>query len=813
MARIYHNNHLDTIDSLFTNAKERGVLHLKSGEGLVTGRTLMLEGKELLNFGSLGYLGLELDERLKEGSIDYISRFGTQSVMSRTYISTSIITELEELLSQMYGYPALVYSRASATHISLIPTLIEKNDVIILDQQAHMSIQSAAQLQRQKGVSIEMIRHSNLEMLERKVQSLIDKHDNIWYMADGVYSMFGDVAPVKEIHALLDKYPQLHLYIDDCHGMSWAGKNGTGYVFGEGGLHERMMLITTMAKGFGCHGGVAIFPNEEWYRKVKVFGGPLSYSLPLSPGDIGAAVASAKIHLSDEIYLMQHELRDLVTYANRLLDESGLPVMSNPSTPIFFIGMGQPKVGYSMVRKLMDDGIYVNASFFPMVPVKNTGLRFGLTRNQTKEDIKALVDAVTHYFPIVLEEEGRNENQVRKAFKLDLKPESELIGHRPAAEDCELKVEQFRSIDQIDKAEWDKLFKDQGTFDWDGLKFMEEAFSGNELPEENWDFHYYVIRDGAGEPVVATFFTEGLYKDDFVALPSISKQIEEKRKSDPYYLTSKTLNSGSMISVGEHVFVNRDHTMWRKAVKKLIDEVSQKQDEVNARSVMLGDFPSDDAEMRELLLAEGFLRIDLPNANIIELPKGKSVDEILGHSRNNKKAIKREVLRFESCYEVEMKNSLTKEESDYFYQLFLNVKRRNYGLNFFDYPKNILEVMSKYPNWEFLVLNLKEEVDGQEVKKPVAVVWSYKSENHYSPMIIGMDYDYLESHKLYKQALYRVLCRASELNVEKLYMGFSADIEKRKFGAVQVPKVSYLQTKDNYNIEVIQSMGVMEAIQ
>lgn len=809
MAKINHNNHLNTIDSLFTDAKDRGVLHLNSSAGLVAGRKIFIQGGEHLNFGSLGYLGLETDERLKEGAINYVEQYGTQSVMSRTYISTSIVNEMEETLETMFGFPTLVYSRASTAHISVIPTLVDRNDAIVLDQQAHFSIQTASQLMRQKGVTIEMVRHNNLEMLEKKIVELSATKEKIWYMADGVYSMFGDVAPMAELQALAEKYPKLWLYVDDCHGMSWTGKHGNGYVLNAAPMHERMILISTMAKGYGVHGGIAVFPNEELHRKVKVFGGPLSYSLPLSPADLGACMASAKIHLSDEIYQMQHELRERITYCNELLDASGLPVVSNPDTPIYFIGMGQPKVGYNMVSRLLQEGIYLNPSFFPMVPVKATGLRFGLTRNHEPEDLKTLVDAIAYHFPKALEEEGRTENQVRKAFRLPLQEEQETVAEPLAS--TALTVEHKTTIFDVEKYEWDTLLSGYGSFDWEGMRFMEDAFRHNPKPEENWDFHYFIVRDETNRPVVATFFTVGIHKDDFVSLPSISKQIEEKRKKDPYYLTSKTMMSGSMISVGQHMYVDRVAPNWQDAVKLLIEEVTKVQDKSGAKNMVFGEFLKEDKEIERVFLESGFFMIDMPNANIIENPTWSNTDEFLASlSRNNRSNIRKDVLRFEHCFETEIKQSLTEEEAAYAYKLFLEVKNRNYGLNFFDYPVSILEKMSAHPNWEFIVLRLKPEFDHRKDAKPVAIIWSYRSPMHYSPMIIGMDYQYLMTHNVYKQAMYQVVKRARTLDAQTIYLGFSADTEKRKYGAEQVAKVSFMQAKDNFNMEVIQSMSVME---
>lgn len=806
MAKINHNNHLNTIDSLFTDAKNRGVLHLQSSAGLVSGRNILIGEQEHINFGSLGYLALETDQRLKHGAIDFVRQFGTQSVMSRTYINTSIMDALEEAVTQMFGARALVYSRASTAHISLIPTLVEREDAIVLDQQCHFSIQTASQLQRQKGVTIEMIKHNNLDMLEAKIKELRNTHQKIWYMADGVYSMFGDVAPMPELIALAEKYPQLWLYVDDAHGMSWCGTHGNGYVLREHEMYHKLVLVSTMAKGFGAHGGIAVFPNDELYRKVKVFGGPLSYSLPLSPADIGACLASAKIHLSPEIYDMQKELLDRIEFCNQLLDATDLPVISNPETPIYFIGMGQPKVGYNMVSRLLNEGIYLNPSFFPMVPAKATGLRFGLTRNHTKDDIRKLVEAIEHHFPKALEEEGRTADQVRRAFRLPVEQDGVLPLRKAKAG---LRVQYKRSIAELDAAEWNQMMAGFGTVDAAGMAFLEEAFSGNEKAEENWDFHYFIIRDEKGSPVVATFFTEGVFKDDFLADASVSRQIELKRKQQPHYLSTRALFSGSMMSEGTHLYIQKGHSKWQDALLQLLDEVGELQERLGLKKVMFSDFLATDTALAQVFIRSGYFKIDMPFCNVLRDLTWEDESAFLKSlSSNGRRNVKKEALAFRHCYEVEVKQNLSEEECAYCYQLFLNVKHRNYALNFYDYPENLLEVMSEHPNWEFIVLHLKPEFDRREAPKPVAALWCYKGAEHYSPMIIGMDYAYNETYKVYKQALYQTVMRARSLEVNKVYLGFSADTEKKKYGAVQIAKVAFAQAKDNFNLEVIESMGV-----
>ncbi len=811
MAKINHNNSLDTIDELFSDAKNRGIMHLVTDIEKMSDRKLRIDNRDFLNFGTCGYLGLELDQRLKDGAIDFVQQYGTQFSVSRAYVSSGINFQLEEHLSKMFdNSPVITYTSTSTAHISIIPTLVKYDDAVILDQQVHMSVQTGAQLLRQKGVPIEMIRHSNMEMLERTIEQLCRKHNKVWYMIDGVYSMFGDLPPMENLLYLMNKYEGFHLYVDDAHGMSWYGKNGTGYVFNKAPKHKKIILVTTLAKGFGVMGGLAVFPDEETCRKVRVFGGPLGYSHPLSPPLIGSAIASAKIHLTDEIYDLQNQLRDSMDYCNSLLAQTELTVVSNPLTPIYFVGMGQPKVGYNMVTRLLNDGFFVNPAIFPAVSIKNTGLRFTITRHVKKEDIKQLIDAMIYHYPKVLDEEGRTTSDVRKAFKIaDItETENKLIEKKST-----FSIQEESTIKAIDKEEWNKLLGENGSFDWDGLLSLEDVFKNNSKPEHNWDFYYFIIRDENKTPVLATFFTSAISKDDLLALESVSIQIEEKRKTDPYYLTSKMLSMGSMLTEGQHYYIDRSNLKWKEGFKMLLERIAKIQDAINANSVFLRDFDKEDAELKEFFISEGFVTVNMPNSNIIADIKWNTPEELLETvTYKNRKNIRSEVFKNEHLFNIEVKKTLSEEEAEYYYNLYLTVGDRNKGFNMFTYPKTILKKLSAHPNWHFMIIKLKPEFDERESNDALAAVWCYVTPTHFCPMIIGIDYNFNEKFKVYKQVMYQLLKFAREKGIPKVYLGLSADFEKRKYGAIQVQKVAYMQIKDNFNLEVIESMSASAAI-
>ena len=156
--------------------------------------------------------------------------------------------------------------------------IIRPKDAILYDKQVHFSVFVSTQLIPYK-VPMHRIEHSNMNMLEDQIKALKDNHKKIWFLSDGVFSMFGDILLVDALNELMTKYEQLHIYIDDAHGMAWAGKNGSGTVFDKIIHKDRLVLATTMAKAFGSIGGVIVFPNEKLYTTIKTFGGPLSLSL------------------------------------------------------------------------------------------------------------------------------------------------------------------------------------------------------------------------------------------------------------------------------------------------------------------------------------------------------------------------------------------------------------------------------------------------------------------------------------------------------------------------------------------------------
>lgn len=802
MAKIKHNNFMDTVDEVFSEAKKEGVLHLYAEGRTFNGRTIEIKGRERFHFGTTGYLGLEQDERLKNEAIEAIKNYGTQFPLSKSYISHPLYRTLEEKVEQMYGIPAIIAKNSTLGHLGVIPSLIRDEDGVILDHQVHWSVQNACQLLKLRGIPVEMIRHNNLTMLEDKIIEMRNKCNKIWYMADGVYSMYGDFAPIPELLKLSEKYPCLHFYFDDVHGMSWKGKNGTGYVMDTlGELPENVVIMATLSKTFGASGAIFLCSDNKLREKIRIFGGPLTFSAQLEPASVGAAIASAKIHLSPEIEVLQKDLKNKIDWMNAKIEEFKLPLICKNEAPVFFLGTAAPVTGFNLVNKMLNEGFYLNLGIYPAVPIKNTGLRITISRHNTIDDIVALTEALAYNYPKALEETNMTMFKIGRSFG---KPEFQKGETSPTQVNENLKLELYHSIHQIDQNLWNEYMSGKNMFDALGMVFLENAFKEASEPEHKTEFIYAIVKDHENKVVVMTFFTYGLWKEDMLATDSISLRFEEKRKENPYYMTTKVLGMGSLFTEGEHCYVNTKHPMATQAFQILLDTAEKMYHDKEANMLALRDFEVDNV-LNKSILDHGFFKIEMPESCISEIGHWNNHDEFINQlSTRSRKHFKKEVEPFEKEFIVEVKNELVETELKKAYELYKNVKNKNLAVNTFTMPYRVFIEMNKHINWEFILLRLKNNPE----KHIAGVMFCYKNiGKNYVPEWIGMDYELGANFGVYRQLLYQTIKRAKELNCDRIDFGITASFEKKKLGAEVIPKVAYIQARDNYSLEL---MGMIQ---
>ncbi len=804
------NTFVETIDQIITDGVKKGILHLYTDENKLCGNQIILKGKKVVNFGSCSYLGLEFDPRLGESAKAAIDNYGTQFSESRAYVSINLYKELEELFYRIFEAPCVITPTTTLGHIANIPVLMSSRDAIITDQQVHNSVNTAVKLLAAAGTHIEVLRHNRMDLLEDRIKSLREKHQRIWYLADGIYSMFGDTAPVDEIYQLLDIYQEFYFYVDDAHGMSIHGKNGRGSVLDKRRFHPKMVMATSLAKAFATGGAVMVYPDKEMARKVRTCGGPLITSGPLQPSQLGAAVAAAKIHLTTEIDDMQEELRERIKFTNLMLKKYQIPVVAENNSAVFFVGVHLPKVGYNMVRRMLDAGYYVNLGIFPAVPMKNTGIRFTITRLHTFSQIEQMIRTMAEELPKALKEEGVSYEDIYKAFRMPV-PEQELIDKGVASvinQALSLKLCHYKSIHEVEKKEWNELFANKGTFDWNGLQLLENSFQHYELPENNWEFDYLIIKDIiTGRPVVAGFLTTALWKDDMLSPAVVSENVEIKRANDPYYLTSKVISTGSLLTEGEQLFIDKSSPFWKDAMQLFFDQVNLLQENYNTNSIVLRDFQYVDEEFESFLIDNGFFKISMPDNNIVNDLSWNNAEEFYQSlSKRSRQHFREDIKKHREKYEVSIEQDPAEENIDHWYSLYENVKNNSLELNTFILPKKLFINIANDPSWEVLSLKLTSCDDG--LKKIICVVFSYIAGDNYIPMIIGIDYSYNKEYKVYRQALYQLVMRAKMLGKKKVRLGFSASTEKKKLGAVIFPTWAFMQIRDSYNAEALATMNL-----
>jgi 7-keto-8-aminopelargonate synthetase-like enzyme len=371
----------------------RGLIHLIAEDEQSDGRHVLLRGRELVNFGSCSYLGLEVDDRLKNAACAAIQRYGVQFSSSRAYVSTPLYGEFEELLEGLFGAPVVVAQTTSLGHLATLPVVVGENDAVLFDVLVHASVQAVLPTLRAAGVHCTQLPHNRVDRLAELVSQLESRHEKIWYLCDGIYSMHGDRAPLHELFALQEQHAALHLYVDDAHGMSWTGRNGAGTVLGFGPMRERMVVALGLSKAFAAAGAAFVFSDEETRRLVRSCGSTLIFSGPLQPGQLGAGIASARLHRTRELIERQSLLKKRIELFNELSVDSGLRLRDASESPIRFIEVGAEERALELGSALAAAGFFTNLSVFPAVPRRRAGIRVMLTTHHTEDDVVDLVRA------------------------------------------------------------------------------------------------------------------------------------------------------------------------------------------------------------------------------------------------------------------------------------------------------------------------------------------------------------------------------------------------------------------------------------
>ena len=397
--RSRHDRILEMTARRFDVGVNAGLLRNRIEDVELEDPYITIDGQKLINFGSAAYLALGRDARLKAAAIDAIERYGTAYSSSTAYTSLPLYVDLEEKLRRIFEAPVVIAQTTTLSHLAVLPVAVALEDHVLIDAHAHSSVQLAAMALGGSGASVETVPHNDVDALRRRLTELAGSEGRLWYLADGIYSMLGDLAPVREIVGLFDEFPQLHVYFDDAHGLGWQGLHGRGSVLDQVPWHERMIVAGGLSKSFGALGADVAFGDADLAWRVQACGGPVTFSGPMQPAGLGAAVASADIHLSDEHAERRAELLRQIDLVRTRLVDLQLPVLSLATSPIWFVRIGGVDRVVQLLYKLRAEGYYLNPSTFPMVPIGYAGVRFTQTLHHSDEHLEGLLDALGRHVP------------------------------------------------------------------------------------------------------------------------------------------------------------------------------------------------------------------------------------------------------------------------------------------------------------------------------------------------------------------------------------------------------------------------------
>lgn len=818
---------LDTVDRIHTEAVERGLYFQVAGDQPIRDRTIQIGGRDVTSFSSCSYLGLEHHPALVAGVVEAVQRYGTQFSSSRGYVSAPAYAELEHLLGQIFGGHVLVTSSTSLGHQSALPVLLTERDAMVMDHQVHHSVQVAARLAQAGGARISVVRHGQLEKAVDEVRRLSRECDRVWFAVDGVFSMYGDLAPLALLREILDIGDNVWLYVDDAHGMSWKGRHGCGSFLSRMPMHDRLVLATSLNKAFSAGGGCIVFPTAELKERVVRCGGAHVFSGPIQPPMLGAALASARLHLSDEIIAPQDTLRERIAQSHALVEDLDLPLLVRNDSPILFFRAGLPRVAFAVAQRLLAAGHYVTPSAYPSVPMRNAGIRFSVTAAHTPEEVRAALESLALHMPIVMREEGMSMAQLDEAFqgavpsprhltalptlpsRAEGSPRGSALGPSERRERSSLRIDRFDHIAEVDKQEWDAMLGTVGSCSHDAMRMVEESFHAGGLPENDWRISYFIVRDEAGRPIAATLFTTMLSKDDMLMRDEVSRAVEERRALDPYFLTSRVVSMGSGFSEGNHLYLDRTGP-WRAALDLLLEAAASLTDEVEGAALLLRDLPGEDPELDAFIHDRGFVRVPMFDSHRLHLDWANEEEWLSRVSRRKRKHLQ-EIIGQAQHVRSEVYGQAAGRQPeparlDQLYQMYLDVSSRKLKLNVFPLPPQVVEALCDNPAWELVTVHLDPAAGGPADGHPVAWYAAHKHGEHYAPFLCGLDYDYVFAHGAYRAMIYQMLLRARELGMTDIHLGMDADLEKERFGSIRQTNSVYLQARDHFNGRILQEI-------
>ena len=364
---------------------------VKDPFGLVMEKVLsptraIIKGKETILLGTYNYMGMTFDPDVVEAGRQALTDFGSGTTGSRVLNGTyQGHRECEEALKDFYGTKfAMVFSTGYQANLGLMSTIAGKEDYIILDADSHASIYDGCAL---GNAQIVRFRHNNVEDLEKRLRRLPPEGGRL-VVLEGVYSMLGDIAPLKEMVEVSKRYGAM-IAVDEAHGMGFFGANGRG-VFEEAGVEADVdFVVGTFSKSVGTVGGF-IVSNHPKFEVLRLVCRPYVFTASLPPSVVATAAVSIRklMHAGDKRAHLWENSRKL----HKGLRDLGFNIATaEAESAIIAILLPDQEATVRMWQGLLEQGVYVNMARPPATPAGMYLLRCSLCAEHSREQVDQIL--------------------------------------------------------------------------------------------------------------------------------------------------------------------------------------------------------------------------------------------------------------------------------------------------------------------------------------------------------------------------------------------------------------------------------------
>jgi 8-amino-7-oxononanoate synthase len=343
-------------------------------------------GASLVNFSSNDYLGLANDPRLREAAHRAIDELGVGAGASALVSGhTRAHEEAERRFARFCGLPrAVLFGSGYAANLGILASLADRDSEIFSDALNHACLIDGARLSR---AAVTPYPHGDVSALAGALERSRSRHRIV--ATDAVFSMDGDIAPVRELLDLCERH-DAWLVLDDAHGVGVVGEKGHGILERTGIRSPRIVYMATLGKALGGYGAFVAGEAQviEWLvQRARTY----VYSTALPP--MAAAVAIRAMDLVDEDDSLLRRLRERIGELRALCAGAGIAVAPS-ETAIHPLLVGAPQRAVQASRELAARGFLVPAIRPPSVPDGTSRLRISLSAAHSREDVEGLVAAL-----------------------------------------------------------------------------------------------------------------------------------------------------------------------------------------------------------------------------------------------------------------------------------------------------------------------------------------------------------------------------------------------------------------------------------